>query len=104
MQGEKYWASFLNVILTLLEKCWFTSVCNGHRFNWFVPKRIFLLKKNFDELYLAIEHITQLTLYLRYVGVVWFILHVLQPLLARLTQRHLCCSSKYAMEHLQKPY
>ena len=45
MRGDKYWAWILNVILTLLEKCWFTSVCNGHGFHWFVPKSLLVFFK-----------------------------------------------------------
>ena len=38
----------------------------------------------------------------RYVGVSWFVVHVLQLLLIRFTQQNSCCTSKTMMKHLQK--
>ena len=39
---------------------------------------------------------------LRYVGVIWFVFHVLQLLPIRLTQQNSCCISKSLMKHLQR--
>ena len=38
---------------------------------------------------------------LSYVGVIWFVLHVLQLLLVTFTQQNLCCMSKTMMKHMQ---
>ena len=40
---------------------------------------------------------------IRYVGVNWFVFHVLQLLLIRFTQQNSCCIRKSSMKHLQKP-
>ena len=40
---------------------------------------------------------------LRYVGVIWFILHVVQPLAIRFIKQNPCCIVKPMMKHLQKP-
>jgi hypothetical protein len=39
---------------------------------------------------------------IRYVGVIWFISHVLQLMPIIITQPNLCCSRKSTMKHLQK--
>ena len=41
---------------------------------------------------------------LRYVGVIWFIFHVLLLSIITLQQQNLCCISKILMKHLQKNY
>ena len=40
--------------------------------------------------------------WLRYVGVSWFVFHVLQLLPITFTQQHSCCNSEFMMKHLQK--
>ena len=40
--------------------------------------------------------------YLRYVGVIWFLLHVLQLLPTRVAQQNMYCISKSTMKHMQK--
>ena len=39
---------------------------------------------------------------IRYVCVIWFVLHVLQLLPVRFTQQYLCCTNKSMLKHLQK--
>ena len=39
---------------------------------------------------------------LRYVGVTWFLFHVLQRLVIKFTQQNLCCISKSTMKHMQE--
>ena len=40
---------------------------------------------------------------IRYVGVIWFLFHVLQLLPIRCTQQNSCCISKSTMKNMQKP-
>ena len=37
-----------------------------------------------------------------YVGIIWFVFHVLQLLSIRFTQQNLCCIRKFMMKYIQK--
>ena len=77
----------------LHTKCWSLAFWNDgggcKLFKTWIPSTMLVLGVHF------LNHV-------RYVGVMWFVFHVLRPLPIRYTQRSLCCISNAMTKHRQK--